>query len=209
MKCLAFLVLCLFFNMCVAQNGPMFCGICEAGVSLAENYIKQNNLNETVIENDLAELCTLLPSQYQSECNLFVEFVAPNIIKELEAGTAPEKVCENLGICNGTKGSFTDLPQRLNSKCGSCRIATWITRKLHEDNAQKEVALSVADLTSISTQRFYSLCSKFGAQCDETLELLPAIVEKIANGEHKVCKSLARCTENDPYHGFHHKRGTN
>ena len=57
-------------------------------------FIKQKEVEEA-----LEQVCSLIPSNLQSECKQFVDTYTPQILDLLSQKLSPEFICGSLGLC--------------------------------------------------------------------------------------------------------------
>ncbi|XP_078318878.1 uncharacterized protein LOC111118976 isoform X2 [Crassostrea virginica] len=82
------------------------CELCEFVVQIVDEYIKNNNTGES-INTTVYKICALLPEPIQDLCNQ----AAPNIVKAIENGVDPKKVCTDIKLCqNGAYEITLTLP---------------------------------------------------------------------------------------------------
>nr|XP_022314417.1 prosaposin-like [Crassostrea virginica] len=82
------------------------CELCEFVVQIVDEYIKNNNTGES-INTTVYKICALLPEPILDLCNQ----AAPNIVKAIENGVDPKKVCTDIKLCqNGAYEITLTLP---------------------------------------------------------------------------------------------------
>ena len=67
-------------------------------VTLAESYISNGHTVEQ-IEAALESMCALLPQDYQSTCDAFVEQYTPQLINWIVEHGEPHAFCVKVGLC--------------------------------------------------------------------------------------------------------------
>ena len=76
--------------------------MCKILVQYVEGYLAQN-ATESQIEALLSQVCSLLPSNYQAECQNFVDSEIPAVIAYIEQTEDPESVCTLIGLCGSAR----------------------------------------------------------------------------------------------------------
>jgi len=93
--------LCAALGLCstppVIKAGP-YCGYCQTVVASVESYLEQNATVEE-IEQNIDQLCQLLPAGFNIYCESFVIPQIPTIIQYLEQKYTPQQVCGQIGLC--------------------------------------------------------------------------------------------------------------
>jgi len=59
-------------------------------------------LHQAEIEHAVEEVCSALPSEYKSLCDMLVEQYEPQIIAALLKKVPPKKLCSFIGLCSSS-----------------------------------------------------------------------------------------------------------
>lgn len=82
------------------------CQVCEFVVQIVDEYIKNNSTGES-INTTVYKICALLPEPIQDLCNQ----AAPQIVKTIEDGVDPKKVCTEIKLCqSGARTMALTIP---------------------------------------------------------------------------------------------------
>ena len=76
------------YNANSTTNGE--CTFCEFAVAYVESYLSMN-VTETQIETSLRKDCTLLPTEYEKYCEVFIDYILTN--------ENPNEICSTIGLC--------------------------------------------------------------------------------------------------------------
>jgi saposin len=96
----------------IRSNGEL-CGVCETVVQYVDSLLQENATREE-IKQTLEKVCNFLPSEVQSECNIFIDTYAATLIDLLEKELTPAQVCQELGLC--TKKAMVPMVEIVPAK---------------------------------------------------------------------------------------------
>jgi len=74
------------------------CALCNMVVQIAEAYV-DNNATIAQIEAKLDDVCTHLPSPYNTQCAAMVKSYLPQVVTWLKKNEKPDAVCVKLNLC--------------------------------------------------------------------------------------------------------------
>jgi len=80
----------------IQQGG---CSVCELVVTYVEQFVAQNKtISEIITEVD--NLCSLLPSPFNSACDSFASAYVPQLVQWIINNENPQEFCTEIGICS-------------------------------------------------------------------------------------------------------------
>jgi saposin len=100
------------------------CSLCKYVLQYV-NVLITNNSTEKEVEKALEAVCSILPSQYHSQCSSFVKQYGPVLVELIAELDDPNVVCQWIGVCaksNANAMEIAALKRQPNSlPCNLCQ----------------------------------------------------------------------------------------
>merc|ERR1712054_368014 len=168
----------------------------------AESFLSENT-TEQEVEDFLENVCSLLPSEYASTCDEFVQDYLPEVIQYIMNNETPDVACQQIGLC-----SSTGIDIAAGELCQLCQFAVAAGESfLSENTTEEEVEDFIENLCNILPSEYASLCDDF------VEEYLPEAINYILNNEtpQVACSQLGLCrnaVDNHHHNSHHHDHHT-
>jgi len=173
-----------------------YCTLCEYTVQLFELALKTGVINESLILSQLDAICQFFPSgQDQQACEDYVTNYAGSILTELEDGTSPDTVCNQVGLCSSKIPVYVFIPQQ-DSYCSLCEYTVQLV-ELGLQSGGVNASEIIDDLNAIC-QFFPS--GQLQQECDDFVtNYATSIISELEDGTSPdtVCNQLGLCTSVD------------
>ncbi|XP_076824290.1 uncharacterized protein LOC143470198 isoform X15 [Clavelina lepadiformis] len=184
--------LCALIKLCpqkvtqVSVEDSEGCELCKLVIGELDNFLDENSTEEEIVKA-VEKVCTILPSQYQSECDSLIEQYGEEIVSILPGLLDPVKVCATLGLCSAkTKVSVED-PET----CELCKLVIKeLDNYLDENSTEEEIVKAVEKVCTILPSQYQSECDSLIEQYGEQIvSMLPGLLDPV-----KVCATLGLCS---------------
>ena len=77
------------------------CGICEMAITVGEQWL-QSGAGQAELEQNLDNMCAILPSEYSAQCEKLVAAQLPAMVSWLVSNQPPQVFCTEVGLCSST-----------------------------------------------------------------------------------------------------------
>ena len=177
------------------------CVLCEYVITTVDSML-EDQANKEQIKQALEEVCSLLPSSVEKQCDSFVDMYTDIIIDMLTKDVSPEMVCTNLGLCKASSNIVQHQvqlqPEQEVEEAGPyCMLCEMVVKDLDsmledkQNEAQIEAALSV--VCSQLSAPVHKQCEKLVAKYTE--KIIAMFVQDYT--PKMVCTELAMCVDNE------------
>nr|CAB3260858.1 uncharacterized protein LOC100176110 [Phallusia mammillata] len=160
------------------------CELCNVIAQELEHLLESTSTEEEII-SVVEKVCTIIPSQYESECDSLIEQYGSTIIELLVNLEPPEKLCALLGLCTGVK-----VAAKSDEFCVICQLVMGeLDKLLNENSTENEIVAALEKVCSI-------LPGELKEECDDFLKSIgPAILELLIKklSPADVCPALNLC----------------
>ncbi|XP_038060562.1 uncharacterized protein LOC119731463 isoform X3 [Patiria miniata] len=175
----------------VQVGSSVECEICEETMALLEGFLKQNT-TKADIENFLVHICDILPSQYKTECDMFVKQYVPEILQLLSTYPTDE-ICKLLGLCTSSKGPVAQSHPVLVGNAIECEICEYVTGLLDaflkENRTKADVEHFLDNICDILPSQYKTECDMF------VKEYVPEILQLLDTyPPDQICKLIKLCS---------------
>ncbi|XP_061195678.1 uncharacterized protein LOC133203893 [Saccostrea echinata] len=174
------------------------CDVCT-WLAEATNIFLEDNKTENTIHEYLNNICRFIPEPYSKTCLNTV----PLIIKELENGFEPKKLCKEIlpDDCKNVTKIVGDIPEFMmsivpkadqsNQKCDLCKkVVKTLTDSLDKDDAK--VLAYIQDICHRLPNPTNNACSNLANK--EYSVIVDKIIQKLLDPT-KVCEMVNVCTK--------------
>jgi hypothetical protein len=163
------------------------CTLCQFVVHYAEDYLEQNATEQAVMQF-LEGVCLLMPSQFRSQCQAFVEHDTKNLIALLIQKLPPNVLCSYLGIC--PKHAVKPVPLQSGQYCLVCKLVVQaIDGYLKNDKTIAEIQKLLDSLCALLPSNLSGICVQF------VNRYLGLAIQWIINTENPIafCTQIGMC----------------
>jgi len=167
-------------------EGGAECALCEF-VMKELDQVLSNNATDAEIEKALEQVCSILPSSLQSECQELVQQYTPEIIQLITSGMSPQQICTEIKLC-------TSLLAAQSPEIGKCALCEFVMKELDSligNNATQEDIEEALEqvcglLPGLLTGECKSLIKEYGPS------ILKALLDHL--DPKQICSEIKLCS---------------
>jgi len=153
-----------------------------------EKIIGSERTKEAIVKA-LEQVCSLIPGDLRSTCDIILEVYLPEIIDLLLAKESPEVICKQIRMC------LAEVPHhRSNSfECTVCKLVMAEVEKIIASNyTRARIEDALAKVCEILPQALQEPCKGIVSQ------YLPELIELFLDRESPdtICKQIKLCQSN-------------
>lgn len=170
------------------------CVLCEFVLTELEHKLTTHE-TKAEIEAALKEVCSLMPTSIEKECNAFVMQYGDLVINLILQEIQPKMVCTTLGLCESKAVvEKVQAPLKNGELCLVCEtVMGYIKAALNDKSTEEEIDTllkEVCDKSGVVPASYKGLCDQLVDQ------YTPSIINLISQYDDpvKVCSGLGLCS---------------
>ncbi|XP_057312445.1 prosaposin-like isoform X4 [Hydractinia symbiolongicarpus] len=191
-------IVCKEIKLCSASKGvvksqpgnPITCEVCTVAMGYLENLLKGNQ-TEAAVKAALDKVCSLLPSEVQSECTTLVNEYADEIVRIIVAELGdPKTVCTEIGLCSSKKRKIAKQSVAGSVTCEFCTFAMGeLSSLLKDKSTEAEIKQALDSLCGRLPQYLSGECKTL---VDEYADVIITVLAQEMDPS-VVCKTIGLC----------------